>query len=96
MLHMETVTLAPNAILVYTLEHKEDGTVEHLNRLFSYDTHIITVEGNEGIVEVTHYWDYSNTTSKHLNLFLQEVGLYDEASLPRAQKRKLFEEKGLI
>lgn len=96
MLHMETVTLAPNAILVYTLEHKEDGTVEHLNRLFSYDTHIITVEGNEGIVEVTHYWDYSNTTSKHLNLFLKEVGYDEEANMTRAQKRKLFEEKGLI
>lgn len=79
-------TLRPNCTVV---QHEGGET------LFSYDTAIMTVANGE-ITNVTVNWDYSKTTGKHLNEFLEYVGLKQLATYTRAQKRKYFKEKGLI
>lgn len=63
--------------------------------LFSYGVPIVKVSGGD-IVKVYKDWDYSQTTSKHLNQFLREYGLKQIADMSKTQKRKYFEQKGLI
>lgn len=70
-------------------------TISNETVLFSYGVPIVKLSGGT-IVKVYKDWDYSTTTSKHLNSFLNEYGLGNIAKMPRAQKRKYFESQGLL
>ena len=56
-------TLAPNCTIV------NDGST---TTLFSYDTAIVRKFKDGKISLDSKFWDYSKTTSKHRNLFLNE------------------------
>lgn len=67
--------------------------------LYSYNTPILEVEGNE-LTKVYPAWDYSSTTVKHRNLFIQEYdvkyGGVNLATLSNAALKGLLQkiEKG--
>lgn len=63
--------------------------------LFSYGSYIMTIT-NDVVSKVSNLWDYSTTTSKHLNKFLREMGRADLAEMGREEKWKYFKSKGLI
>lgn len=50
---------------------------------YDFDTKKLTVD--------PHYYDYSTTTSKYFNIWLESIGL-DLAYVPLAKKRKYFED----
>lgn len=56
------------------------------NRVFSYDTHVATIDGH---ILVCHGW-YSVTTSKHINYVAREYGLQivDGEKAPESQSFK--------
>lgn len=62
--------------------------------LFSYETHICTVKNCE-IVELTHYWDYSRTTLKHLKQFLDNH-YFNDKYINKKDFEERMKKKGLI
>lgn len=69
--------------------------IKDVDYIFSYSSNIMQVKGRE-ITAVGRDWDYSVTTSKHLNMCLRELGLGEIANMTKAQKEKYFMERGLI
>ena len=56
-----------------TIIDDNDGTHEQFITLYSYNTIIATYEKNhncKGVLFLTSYYNYSKTTSKHLNYFI--------------------------
>lgn len=70
-------------------------TVDGVDNIFSYSSNIMQIKGKE-IIAVGKHWDYSTTTSKHLNMCLRKLGLSEVANMTRAQKEKHFIKLGII
>lgn len=68
-----------------------------LNHFYDYRSRIADVV-NGKIVAVYPDWDYSKSTSRHFNAFLNEfvVGGWSIAEMTKKQKEKYFEENNLL
>lgn len=70
---------------------------ETYKSFFDYKSRIVDVV-NGKIVAVYPDWDYSKSTSRHFNVFLENfvVGGYSIAQMTRKEKEKYFEENNLF
>ena len=70
---------------------------ETYKSFFDYKSRIADVV-NSKIVAVYPHWDYSKSTSRHFNVFLENfvVGGCSIAEMTRKQKEKYFEENNLL
>jgi len=70
---------------------------ETYKSFFDYKSRIADVV-NGKIVAVYPHWDYSKSTSRHFNVFLENfvVGGCSIAEMTRKQKEKYFEENNLL
>jgi hypothetical protein len=68
---MNVITLNANHVVVKTHDRRV---------LFSYDTEIASMHNN-GVVTLTKDWNYSRTTSKFRNQFLDETLKETQAKL---------------
>lgn len=67
--------------------------------IFSYDSEIMVIDLNGGadpIIKVGAEWNYSKTTSGHLNKSLTYLGLHDVAKMSGTKKEQYFKSCGLI
>lgn len=58
----------------------------------SYDSVIAYKDRKTGIIKVTPYWDYSNTTRKHFYLFLEDYTRYTPSGKKCEYVRNLIKE----
>lgn len=57
----------------YNLDKYKDNLHIEGNKVISYQTHVATIDGENGILQVHGYW--SMTTSKHINYVAQVFSL---------------------
>ena len=79
------------------VEITDKKTGETFKSFYDYKSRIADVI-NGKIVAVYPHWDYSKSTSRHFNVFLNEfvVGGWSIAEMTRKEKEKYFEENNLF
>ena len=79
------------------VEITDKKTGETFKSFYDYKSRIADVI-NGKIVAVYPHWDYSTSTSRHFNVFLENfvVGGCSIAEMTRKQKEKYFEENNLF
>ena len=79
------------------VEITDKKTGETFKSFYDYKSRIADVI-NGKIVAVYPHWDYSKSTSRHFNTFLNEfvVGGWSIAEMTRKEKEKYFEENNLF
>lgn len=65
------------------------------NKVYSYKTHVATIDSNTRTLHVHGYW--SKTTSKHVNMVAKEYGLNKvDSEIPKEEETNMIRLAGMI
>ena len=94
-IEVDNTTIPFTSSSVVEVTDVESG--ETYKSFFDYKSRIVDVV-NGKIVAVYPHWDYSKSTSRHFNVFLENfvVGGYSIARMAKKEKEKYFEENNLF
>ena len=80
-------------VMIHQLNNKNQFVLKHKNMIYfqSYDSLIASYDTNTQKLILGCDWDYSNTTRKHLYIFLNEYcGFYNDLYYAKSKRQFIY------